>query len=559
MKKIYKIVLILLFFIVFLSGCSEDDVVLLELNTIQIPTETKVSIELKTHINFKNLKIDWKSSNEEYLDSLGNVYPTNEDKKVILTASIDFDKKEYERKFEIIVLKNNDDYPDLDYIYSKIENEIPDTIKDNLKLIYSIEDYLISYSSSNKEFLNDEGIINRDLNENKIVSFYIKIQKDEYFKIYIKNIKIEKISSEEKINEVIDYIKEYINKNNLNEILQVPVYYEKYNIPILWSTLSGNIVNQDGTINKTFETVKTKLVANIYCDDMEETISFNYTSLKYTDEEKFENIDLLFESYYSKEYHNYLSLLHLQKLKINQTIISINNYNRPGTKKPIPTAENILKAGYNKVPNKQNILWIVIHETGNKNTGANALSHSKFVNNNPSSNASWHYTVDDKSIYQHLPNDEIGYHAGDGTKVKGNGNNNGIGIEMCVNRDGDFELTLRHTAKLVASLMYEYNLKISSVKQHNYFSGKNCPETLRVNNRWEEFLDMIKYEYHALNIIKNDKNIEYIYNNLQNVTTTPFLVFRADSVNNFNLKINVKLDDKTTKNYQYNINMKKKN
>jgi hypothetical protein len=194
MKKIYKIVLILLFFIVFLSGCSEDDVVLLELNTIQIPTETKVSIELKTHINFKNLKIDWKSSNEEYLDSLGNVYPTNEDKKVILTASIDFDKKEYERKFEIIVLKNNDDYPDLDYIYSKIENEIPDTIKDNLKLIYSIEDYLISYSSSNNEFLNDEGIINRDLNENKIVSFYIKIQKDEYFKIYIKNIKIEKIS-----------------------------------------------------------------------------------------------------------------------------------------------------------------------------------------------------------------------------------------------------------------------------------------------------------------------------------------------------------------------------
>ena len=46
--------------------------------------------------------------------------------------------------------------------------------------------------------------------------------------------------------------------------------------------------------------------------------------------------------------------------------------------------------------------------------------------------------------------------ASDGTVTPGTGNNNGIGIEMCVNQDGNYEGTLANNAKLVASLMLKF-------------------------------------------------------------------------------------------------------
>ena len=50
---------------------------------------------------------------------------------------------------------------------------------------------------------------------------------------------------------------------------------------------------------------------------------------------------------------------------------------------------------------------------------------------------SWHYTVDDHAIVQHLPDYETAYHAGDGKD--GPGNATSIAVEICVNAGGDFE------------------------------------------------------------------------------------------------------------------------
>ena len=36
---------------------------------------------------------------------------------------------------------------------------------------------------------------------------------------------------------------------------------------------------------------------------------------------------------------------------------------------------------------------------------------------------------------------------------------NSIGIEMCINQDGNYDGAMAHDAKLVANLMYNYNLK----------------------------------------------------------------------------------------------------
>ena len=97
--------------------------------------------------------------------------------------------------------------------------------------------------------------------------------------------------------------------------------------------------------------------------------------------------------------------------------------------------------------NPYNVYYVVVHDTANTNPGAGALSHANYLWNAAQNGtelwASWHFTMDDKALYQHLPETERGYHAGDGGSLAGTtwidkygnehmggGNRNGIGIEM---------------------------------------------------------------------------------------------------------------------------------
>jgi len=143
------------------------------------------------------------------------------------------------------------------------------------------------------------------------------------------------------------------------------------------------------------------------------------------------------------------------------------------------------------------IKHIVIHETGNPGRNADAASHNHYLHEEADSQRkSWHYTVDALEIYYHIPDNEIAFHAGDGLSRDG-GNLNGIGIEMCINPENDYEQTLRNTAKLTAMLLKAYDLKIGSVKTHEDFSGKHCPDILLREDRWDEFIEMVKEEWKA--------------------------------------------------------------
>lgn len=142
---------------------------------------------------------------------------------------------------------------------------------------------------------------------------------------------------------------------------------------------------------------------------------------------------------------------------------------------------------------RHRIKWLVIHETGNPAAGADAAMHNRYLHSEEQKDVplSWHYTVDDHQIYHHLPDSERGYHASD-TEVRGGGNDCGIGIEICVNADGNYEQAVDNTAHLAAELLNRYNLSISDVKQHGDFTSKNCPEHLREGDNYEQFLMKIK-------------------------------------------------------------------
>lgn len=134
---------------------------------------------------------------------------------------------------------------------------------------------------------------------------------------------------------------------------------------------------------------------------------------------------------------------------------------------------------------------ITIHETGNYAQGADAAAHASWLKSDDAEDKriSYHYTVDDHSIVQHLPDSEMAYHAGDG--ADGPGNTTTIGIEICVNKGGDFERAKANAASLVRLLMAEHGFPLDKVVQHNHWSGKDCPKTIRATpGGWYAFLDL---------------------------------------------------------------------
>ena len=75
------------------------------------------------------------------------------------------------------------------------------------------------------------------------------------------------------------------------------------------------------------------------------------------------------------------------------------------------------------------------------------------------------------------------------------GNKNSIGMETMVNKGSDIFYTWHKTAQLVSHLVKENNLTLDDVKPHHYFSGKNCPQTMREAGMWKTFLKMVECEY----------------------------------------------------------------
>lgn len=129
--------------------------------------------------------------------------------------------------------------------------------------------------------------------------------------------------------------------------------------------------------------------------------------------------------------------------------------------------------------------YITIHETSNSDKGANAASHAKYLKG-LKKKTSWHYTVDDESIYRHIPDGEKSFHTSDKAV-----NESSIAIELCVNSDGKFEKTKENAAELVRELMKTHNIPIENVRTHRSWTGKACPAKL-LKNGWEEFLEMCK-------------------------------------------------------------------
>lgn len=166
-----------------------------------------------------------------------------------------------------------------------------------------------------------------------------------------------------------------------------------------------------------------------------------------------------------------------------------------------------------KYKRRMNPRYITIHSTQNYSPSANAWQHSKALRNGklraskrPGGNRigylSWHYSIDQSVVVQHLPDNEQGEHA----DFNGPGNNYSLGLEMCENRGNSRSRTVDRTAKLAAYLMKKHNIPLKNVVPHYHWPRrglsklhKNCPHFLLDNGRpgakWRGFQAKVKM-YH---------------------------------------------------------------
>ena len=64
---------------------------------------------------------------------------------------------------------------------------------------------------------------------------------------------------------------------------------------------------------------------------------------------------------------------------------------------------------FNYSTNRQAIKYIVVHDTGNPNAGADALAHYRYFNSG-NRKASAHYFVDDKGVVETVENARTSWH-----------------------------------------------------------------------------------------------------------------------------------------------------
>lgn len=138
------------------------------------------------------------------------------------------------------------------------------------------------------------------------------------------------------------------------------------------------------------------------------------------------------------------------------------------------------------------IKYIVIHDTGNTNKGSGAYNHYLYFNG-PNRNASSHYFIDDKEIIQTVEDANCAWHCGDGRGIYGITNSNSIGIELCINQNGNFLATQEKAIGLIRLLMEKHGIHKENVVRHFDASRKICPRSMSEVGwrKWTLFYDRI--------------------------------------------------------------------
>ena len=531
----------------------------------------------------------------------------------------------------IIKYKNNDDalyknsyefnvYPKTfaavyNYFLGQMPKEIIEDI-DYLDTTY-LDCYAFNWTSSDTSLLTDEGIyhkpevdtpINITLTISLIASSDYKIEKT--FEVMV----IGK-TDVEKIDAVCNWLNNEVETELfIDSNISLPKVDPVYGIKLNWKTTNKDVIDLEGHVNRFVYDRYVELSCDFSSGLTNKHLFFWFKvkALDISTMTKQEIVDNFVKGIAVKDL-NYITFnipSNDEYTNITQSFNVLSFFNNTWE----PVIKHIAPSGNSNRPGtiKKNE-FICVHDTANNGETANGLAHAKYVEQG-GGGTSFQYVVGNDGIYNLIPDNEVAYHAGDGTayqyklydtgvkaltekanlgiseddyftfngqksKIKipadtiikritpsgiyyeigenGNywlnenyynktyeaisnrgGNNNSIGIETCVNYGSDYYLTFMLNANNVARLCTENNLSVDRVLQHNNFSGKPCPNAIRVAGMWQPFRDYVSQIKFGMAQFK-DLTFEY-HSNTQILSDKGFIKRVATYPDNVNYHITVK-------------------
>lgn len=130
---------------------------------------------------------------------------------------------------------------------------------------------------------------------------------------------------------------------------------------------------------------------------------------------------------------------------------------------------------------------LTVRKAADPSEQADAVAHNRYIRSSAAIDhmVSWHFTVDDKCIYQHLPTGEMGWHA----HVAANASS--IGVEICTHQGIDEAAALARAARLCVWLARQLDLVPShAVRRHHDWANARHGRS----DSWRVFVELVAFQ-----------------------------------------------------------------
>ena len=536
---------------------------------------------ITSYKSYKGLTFDYESDNDDVLTSTG-VF-----KQPVIDTTV---------KISVIVLSTSGGVVSrscilnmnckgwgnaLDAAEFKVKDSIPSDYTVTTVLPTEYEGATISYISSEPEVISATGFYKKPFVDTQVTLNYTITYNNETRTGSVQTTAIGYTDYQLCCLIQTEYNTKYeaeINNKNITGDIDLINTSDIYPATIYWVSSADGIINCNGVFTKPVYTANISLTVHIMIGSQEVQSTYTVKVNQGTFTDMWDKIETFLENIHKDTITNQEYTAYGFESGYTQMIQRDYGFMYFYTNTDPEIIDGMLSYGGNRPGNIQTKTWfITIHDTATGSPWANAAGMNTYVHSTEcvEGDKSWHFSVGNDGIYQHIPTNEFAYHAGDGAgsgseftlldtglmatssdptitigedgyyyldgqksklaaprrsdgsicrsmtssgifnMVGSNGhwfidqtyynssygvianhggNRNSISMETCINYGSDYTLTMYNIAKLTAWLCDNNNLDITRVKQHNYWSGKDCPETMRHSGRWELLLDMISLE-----------------------------------------------------------------
>lgn len=463
----------------------------------------------------------------------------------------------------------------IDVLLKKFYDSIPKAINTAQVFSFKFEDYgssrILVKESDKPEYLSATGEYNRPFHDEEVtLTLNIRTTTPKTSRFVKATVLVEGQTIEYKAQKTLEWLFESFPKNSIfyYDDPSLPEVCSDYDVTIKWTDSKGENLKFANIAQDPILGDAQVLKATMTCrgEEITKTVDYLVWNKRYNSTEE------KIEDFIKVLYYDNVKVYKYKSAAYYETNWGYLPFYFPGDAEI--NKEYMLEYTYGRVRTnikKKSTEYVVIHDTagGSPTHTAESFALNQVQANNKADNTyiSWHFTVGEDGIYQSLPLDEVAYHAGDGSYEYGDtyfnntykawsiggGNRNGIGIESCINAGADYNVTLRKLAKLVAELLLEFDLSFDRIKQHNHFSGKDCPGVIRHTGRWEEFKNLVKIEYFGKTQLQD---VKFSYKSLtpELLDDTGKVLNRDMNAKTLKYKINVSYND-YTKEVEYTSNL----